>query len=196
MRAFSGLILAGGRGTRFGGPKAFARLPDGRTFLESCAENLQTAGADPILASIPRSLKGPLPDRILFRRVDHSIDMFGSLRLGLERLLDSERWQQVIILPVDHPLIEPETFRRLAATQSSAAIATYRGHHGHPVLLGRSVSEKIINNTLPGPTLREILRSADALDVEVDDPQARSNCNTPEVLARAWRLKNKENHPG
>ncbi len=34
----AGLILAGGAGRRFGGPKAFARLPDGRTFLEACAD--------------------------------------------------------------------------------------------------------------------------------------------------------------
>jgi len=195
MRAFSGLILAGGRGARFGGPKAFARLPDGRTFLESCAGSLQEAGADPVLATLPLGVQGPEPKGIISHAVDPSLDMFSSLRQGLYKLVESRLWQHVIILPVDHPLVEPETFQHLASSPHPAAIATFRGHHGHPVLLHRSIVLKILDDSLSGPTLREILKRTEAVDVEVDDPQTRSNCNTPGALEEAWRLKRKGRNP-
>lgn len=189
-RIFSGLILAGGRGTRFGGPKAFARLPDGRTFLEACAGSLRNAGAEPVLATLPRGITGAIPQDLISRPVDPGIDMFSSLRLGLHRLLNFESWENVIILPVDHPLIEVRTFEILASSQnSSAAIATYRGHHGHPVRLSRNIAEEILRNSETGPTLRHILKKVDARDIEVDDPQTRANCNTPDTLEHALKLQ-------
>lgn len=195
MQVFSGLILGGGRGARFGGPKAFARLPDGRTFLEACTENLRGAGAESVMATLPRGISGPEPDHLLTCTVDPDLDMFSSLRLGLEQLAESSLWKRVIILPVDHPLIEAETLRALASTSHSAAIPTYRGHHGHPITLGRGIAEKILDRRLPGPTLREVLKAARAVDIEVDDPQTRANCNTPQALAEAWQLKTGRRSP-
>ncbi len=195
MYPFSGLILGGGRGARFGGPKAFAALPDGRSCLEACAESLREAGADPIMATLPRGVSGLAPDHLHTCTVDPDLDMFSSLRLGLEQLAESSLWQRVIILPVDHPLIEAKTLRALASTSHSAAIPTYRGHHGHPITLGRGIAEKILDGRLPGPTLREILKAARAVDIEVDDPQTRANCNTPQALAEAWQLKTGRRNP-
>ena len=56
---FAGLILAGGEGKRWGAPKAFARLPDGRTFLEACFRVLREAGAGPIVATLPPGVGDP-----------------------------------------------------------------------------------------------------------------------------------------
>jgi len=189
MRTFCGLILAGGRGRRFGEPKAFAALPDGRSFLDSCFECLHQAGARPVLACLPSGVEGKLPPGLLGRSIDPDLDMFGSIRLGLENLLQFDDWSAVVILPVDHPLVSQHTIRRLARTEAAAAIATYRNHHGHPVLLERAVASGLVGGSIPGPTLREVLRAAEAVDVEVEDPQTRSNCNTPETLERAWRIR-------
>jgi CTP:molybdopterin cytidylyltransferase MocA len=184
--SFAGLILAGGSGERYGSPKAFARLPDGRSFLAACAEVLASAGAAPLLATLPPGiaslqapgLKGlPLPAS--------GLAMFESLRFGLQYLLADDTWGAVVVLPVDHPLVAPATVRSLAGTEGAAVLPSYNGKHGHPVKLARAVAQRIVADELAGPTLREVLHKVDTVDVAVHDPGVTANCNTPEALAAA-----------
>jgi CTP:molybdopterin cytidylyltransferase MocA len=184
---FAGLILAGGIGERYGGPKAFARIPDGRRFLAACAEVLTSAGAAPLVAMLPAGtpslrapeLQGlPLPEP--------GLAMFDSLKLGLEHLLADKAWGAVVVLPVDHPLVAPDSVRALASAEAEAALPSHNGKHGHPVMLSRRVAERIAAGELAGPTLREVLRAVATVDVPVDDPGVTANCNTPEALAAAW----------
>jgi CTP:molybdopterin cytidylyltransferase MocA len=189
MPNLAGLILAGGEGTRWGGPKAWAELPDGRTFLESCFEILRTAGARPVVATLPPGADDPGLDGLVTVALQKSgLDMFASLVTGLGRLMEHPDWRIVAILPVDHPLVSPSTVTALANTTARAAIPSFNGKHGHPVCLARSVVETIVEGKLTGPTLRDILRLVEAVEVAVDDPGVITNCNTPEALATA--LKN------
>ncbi len=186
MPNLAGLILAGGEGTRWGGPKAWAKLPDDQTFLESCLEILRTAGAQPIVATLPPEADDPGLDGLVTVTLPESgLDMFASLVTGLSHLMEHPDWQIVAILPVDHPLVSPSTVTALANATARAAIPSFNGKHGHPVCLARSVVETIVEGKLIGPTLREVLRSVDAVDVAVDDPGLTTNCNTPEALATA-----------
>jgi CTP:molybdopterin cytidylyltransferase MocA len=180
---FAGLILAGGVGQRFGGPKAFARLPDGRTFLEACRDVLRQAGAAVVVATLPhgstqeevaglRSL--PLPEP--------GLDMLASARWGFRHLISDRRWLVVVVLPVDHPLVAVDTVRALVARQAQAAVPAYRGKHGHPVCLSRDVAERIARERIPGENLRDIMRTVGVVDVEVDDRGVIANCNTPDAL--------------
>ncbi len=183
---FAGLILAGGEGRRFGGPKAFARLPDQRTFLEACRDAMTGAGARPVAATLPPGHTGdgiggvrmlPLPET--------GLDMLASLRWGLRHLISEKPWSVVVVLPVDHPLVNAATVRELAATQGPAVIPSWRGKHGHPIAIAREPAERIARQQLAGETLRDILRTLDAVTLPVDDPGVTANCNTPESLARA-----------
>ena len=182
----AGLILAGGEGSRFGGPKAWAPLPDGRTFLEACAETLHEAGSRSTIATVPpgtdHTAIGVLNLVALPRP---GLDMFASLVTGLSHLMGHPNWRFVAVLPVDHPLVGPGTVVALANADARAAIPSFNGKHGHPVCLARSVAETLVDGRLTGPTLREVLRSVDAVDVAVDDPGVITNCNTPEALASA-----------
>lgn len=183
---FAGLILAGGEGKRWGGPKAWAKLPDGRTFLESCLETLRTAGAQPVVATLPPEADDPgLDGLVTVALPGPGLDMFASLVKGLGHLVEHPGWRIVAVLPVDHPLVSPNTVTALANAAARAAIPSFNGKHGHPVCLARSVVESIVDGKLIGPTLREVLRSVEAVDVPVDDPGVITNCNTPEALATA-----------
>jgi CTP:molybdopterin cytidylyltransferase MocA len=192
MAKFAGLILAGGEGRRFGGPKAFARLPDQRTFVEACRDALISAGARPVAATLPPGFTAegigglrpiPLPET--------GLDMLASLRWGLRHLVSGRLWQAVVVLPVDHPLVASESIEALAASGAAAAIPSFRGKHGHPVCLARELAEGIARGELAGESLRDILREVGAVDVSVDDPGTVANCNTPEALQEAWEFARK-----
>lgn len=185
-RSFAGLILAGGRGERWGGPKIWARLPDGRTFLEACSQVFDSAGAAVVAATLPPDApECAIPGLLTVPLPTDDLDMFASLRCGLEALAGEPAWSAVIVLPVDHPLVRPQTVRTLVDAEGPASIPTLEGRHGHPLCLAREVGDRICSGALSGPTLRDVLRDVGARDVPVDDPGVRINCNSPDVLERA-----------
>lgn len=185
-QAFAGLILAGGAGERFGAPKAFARLPGGVTFLESCLAALRGAGADPVVATLPPGASEPLPAGLAALRLPAAgMDMLASLRHGLARLLETAGWEVVVVAPVDHPLVAPATVRALVDAARPTAVPVYRGKRGHPVALARSTAEQLVSGDSPAANLRDAMKAAGRRDVEVDDPGVIGNCNTPEQLAAA-----------
>ncbi len=189
----AGLILAGGEGRRFGGPKAWARLPDGRSFLEACSASLVGAGASPVLATLPPESGDPVIVGVQpLVLPEAGLDMFASLKVGLTRLIQTEDWDCVALLPVDHPLVRSETVSQLANADVAAAIPSYRGKHGHPICINREVVVAIVCGDHPGPTLREVLGAVGAVDIDVDDPGTIANCNTPAALSEALKAANFE----
>jgi CTP:molybdopterin cytidylyltransferase MocA len=186
----AGLILAGGEGRRFGQPKAFAKLDNGRTFLEACAATLISAGALPVVATLPPESDEPdveSLDSIVLP--EKGMDMFSSLVTGLRRLDESLDWRSVAILPVDHPLVNRTAVIALANATGRAVVPSYRGKHGHPICIEPEVASAIVSGEFPGPTLRDVLREVGAVDVEVDDPGVVANCNAPETLRDALKIR-------
>ncbi len=138
---FAGLILAGGLGKRWGGPKAWARLPDGRCFLEACNTTLQTAGADYVIATLPPDSKDPEIDGLDVLVLQQlALDMFASMRCGLASLIENPSWQTVIVLPVDHPFVNQQTIVDLAQAGHAASIPSFRAKHGHPLAISLAVA--------------------------------------------------------
>jgi CTP:molybdopterin cytidylyltransferase MocA len=190
-QAFAGLILAGGEGRRWGGAKAWAQLPSGQTFLDACCQILVAAGAAPVLATLPPGspavkVSSGAELLVLPRK---GLDMLASARIGLDRLLEDERWKAVVVLPVDHPLVDPSTPRALVAAGPPAAIPTLNGRHGHPICLWRQVVTRIITDSDQIENLRDVLKAAPAQDVAVSDPGVRVNCNTPEALRQGIEVQ-------
>lgn len=185
-RRLAGLVLAGGEGSRFGGPKAWARLPDGRSFLEACTATLRAAGADLVVATVPPGAADPTIDGLdAVPLPEPGLDMFASLRIGLRRLLLQSGWARVSVLPVDHPLVRPDAVVALVSQGGAGVVPRYRGKRGHPVVVDRRIAENIATGSLEGPTLRTVLVRVGAVDLEVDDPGTVANCNTPRALERA-----------
>jgi len=189
----AGIILAGGEGTRFGGPKAWALLPDRRTFLEACILVLKEAGAVRVASTLPPGSVDPeVPGLLALPLSEPGLDMFASLRFGLDHLIQCEDWDRLAVLPVDHPLVAASSIAALATAEGSAVIPSHNGKHGHPIVIARGVATSIVCGDLTGPTMREVLREVGAVDLEVDDPGVVANCNTPDALSVALKASNFE----
>lgn len=147
------------------------------------------SGLKPIVTTLPPDVAGEMPPSAHpVHLPEPDLDMFASIKMGLQHLLEHPDWHNVIILPVDHPLIRPETIMTLIGQDFPAVIPTVNNRHGHPIMIRRRIAQAIGEGHDPGPTLREVLKAAPAHDVQVDDPGIRANCNTPDALREAWNL--------
>ncbi|MFJ4383821.1 NTP transferase domain-containing protein [Pseudomonas sp. NPDC089408] len=135
------LLLAAGRGTRFGADKRRATLADGRSML---AHSVQRARAvfDDVRVVLREGERGEdfgLPaDCRIIDSPDAALGMGHSLAAGAQSLGDSQA-QAVAILLGDMPWIESATLRRLveACSASNIVLPRHAGQQGHPVIFGR-----------------------------------------------------------
>jgi molybdenum cofactor cytidylyltransferase len=139
----AGLILAAGRSSRMGSPKALLTL-GGETFLDRLIDAFHDC--DPIVVVL-----GHERDAVLagIRRAelarfvvnaDYDRGQLSSLQCGLQAL--PPEVDAVVFTPVDHPNIDAATIGLVtAALDGSALVAVprYQGRHGHPVAFGSAL---------------------------------------------------------
>jgi nicotine blue oxidoreductase len=130
----AGLQLAAGEGRRFGGPKAEVELA-GERLVDIGVRILAEGGCEPIVV-VSGATQLVAPGAEVVANPDWASGMGSSLRTGLAAL-DAGRVDAVVVLLVDTPWVSAAAVRRLVASAggASAAIATYDGRRGHPVLL-------------------------------------------------------------
>ncbi|MCX2890947.1 MULTISPECIES: nucleotidyltransferase family protein [Pseudomonas] len=135
------LVLAAGRGTRFGSDKRRATLADGRSLLAHSVERAK-AVFDDVRVVLRTGERGedlglPAGYRVV-ASADAASGMGHSLAAGAGSLDDSQA-RAVAILLGDMPWIELATLRRLAEVSSASNIVLPRhaGQQGHPVIFGR-----------------------------------------------------------
>ena len=99
----------------------------------------------------------------------------------------------IVMAPVDLPLVAPTTVRAVieAWTRSGATVVrpSRRGRHGHPVLFDARVLGELRAAAL-SVGARAVVRAhaAESLDVEVDDPGAFEDVDTPEDYRRVFGI--------
>jgi molybdopterin-guanine dinucleotide biosynthesis protein A len=168
--------LVGGASTRFGSPKALARL-NGESLAErawrvlgdACTERLAVGKADEVL---------DLP----FPVVDDGSETRAPLA-GIAAGLRASSTELCVVLPVDMPRVTPSLLRELAdacaeaeaaAPESSPLPAAYR-RTSLPILERRLAGGKL--------ALYEALAELDAVRLRVDNARLE-NVNTPDDLRR------------
>jgi len=195
-----GLVLAAGRSSRMGEPKALLEL-GGRTFLQACVETLWDGGCSSVTAVIAS------PDAAFAARsAGASIaqgqpdgEQIDSLRSGLEELGDDVA--AAVVLPVDHPRVRPATVATLLAAWREelesvgaagrgaveAAVPIVRpvhdGRPGHPTLFPHRVWPRLQDTRLSDGA-RSVVESEQLVDVPVDDPGILVDIDTPADLER------------
>ncbi len=180
-----GLVLAAGKGSRFGGRKQLADL-DGRPLLEHAIEAIIAspvgrvvvvlgAGAESVIARV--DLHGAEP--ILCERWEEG--QSASLACGLAELPDCEA---VVVTLGDLPHLSTNAIRRVIAARGEgieAVRATYSGEPGHPVLLERELIERLRDVT-GDHGARNLLLSVSPREVPCDDLGGGEDVDTPAQL--------------
>ncbi|HRY84061.1 MAG TPA: NTP transferase domain-containing protein [Candidatus Cloacimonadota bacterium] len=157
------IILASGKGLRFGGPKAEALLETGESFLERAENLLRDIGLSCLRSVVNRDTP----------------DMLSSLRLGVSECPDMDAY---LVFPVDFPFVKKETILSLlqAACEYPGIVIkpTYRGDKGHPIIIpgNMDLSPEEISGGLAELIYKQGLT---VLDLPVDDPGILRNVNYP-----------------
>ncbi|MGH2983487.1 MAG: nucleotidyltransferase family protein [Solirubrobacterales bacterium] len=186
----AGIVLAAGRGSRFGAPKQLATFR-GRPLLEQALLVASDAGlapfvvvlgsdADRILAAV--ELQGARP--VICERWEEG--QAASLQAGIDAVGDAEA---AIITLGDQPLLSAGAIERVAAARRPGVVAvraTYEGVPGHPVLLERVALERA--KQLDGDQgARELLAGSTVRAVPCEDLGSGADVDTPEQLAELER---------
>jgi molybdenum cofactor guanylyltransferase len=170
----TGVLLVGGSSSRFGSPKALARL-DGealaerawRVLGEACSERLAVGKKADGLA---------LP----FPLLDDGTSTRAALA-GVVAGLRAAPTDVCIVLPVDTPLVTPELLLELADACADAAVpqtGPLPGAYAKSAL--RVLERRLAENRL---ALRDALEELETQEVELD-PALLANVNSPADLRR------------
>ncbi len=142
-----GLLLAAGAGTRFGGGKLLAPLPDGTPVGVRSARLLRGAvdravavvrPGDEALATL---LRGEGLDVAPCPRAAEG--MGASLAFGVASAPDADGW---VVALADMPFLAGETVGRVASELRKGAwiaVPVFRGRRGHPVGFTRALSGEL-----------------------------------------------------
>lgn len=134
------VLLAAGAGSRFEGPahKLTARLPNGRTLIEHTVATALAAAIGPVLVVVG-AIDLDVPDGAeIVRNPRWAEGQASSLQAAVAEARRRAAAALVVGL-ADQPGIPAEAWRRVAASTSPIAVATYAGALRNPVRLHASV---------------------------------------------------------
>lgn len=186
-----GILLAAGRGERFGGDKLRAMLRSG-----AGDESVGVMACRHLLAVMPRVVAVVRPDdaalaaalgaagACIVRCANAGDGMGASLACGVLATKDATGW---IVGLGDMPWIDPSTITRVAgAIEAGAVVAApfHQGKRGHPVGFGAMCFAPLAALTGDDGANSVVTAHHDRLvRVDVDDPGALRDVDRPEDLA-------------
>lgn len=184
-----GLLLAAGRGRRFGRPKALVGDDTGLPWVRRSVEVLRIGGCDPVLVTTgaeAQAVQSWLEDVQVVPVPDWSEGMSASMRAGLAAAT-SQPADRLLVSLVDLVDVGPDVVARVLAHggqgADALARAAYDGVPGHPVLLGRDHWAGVARGASGDQGARAYLRSHSPELIECGDLATGRDIDTPEDLA-------------
>jgi CTP:molybdopterin cytidylyltransferase MocA len=174
------VVLAAGQGTRFGEPKALARLASGERFLDAVVRVATESDLSPILAVVQPAVDVPAPARAVINSQPRS-EQAASLRLALARLANDPA-EAVVVWPVDHPFVHllsvlalVDAFKR---TRAPIVLPVHGDRRGHPVLFARTVWLELMTTSSGGARTVVHAHATDVVEVPVPDDGVTRDIDT------------------
>lgn len=181
------ILLAAGRGTRFGGDKLLARLPDG--------ECVGAASARHLLAALPHVIAVVRPDDAalasalgaagarIVRCANADDGMGASLACAVRARPEACGW---LVALADMPWIAPATILRVAAAVTAGGIVVapfHDGQRGHPVGFGAACFAELSMLTGDDGAKSIVTAKRDRITrIDVDDPGILRDVDTRDDL--------------
>ncbi len=190
------VVLAAGRSSRMGRPKAALPLPGGATFLSHLVTSLAAGGASQITivtgadAQAVRDAYTGTRVRVpvaFVQNPDYERGQLSSLQRGVASL--SADAGAALVTLADVPLVRPATVAALIDAwrhESAPLVRPARaGRHGHPYVAGRPILDAMAQAP-EGVTARDVLRPwLPGLELEVtNDDGPFEDVDTPDEYAR------------
>jgi CTP:molybdopterin cytidylyltransferase MocA len=177
------IIPAAGRSTRMGQSKTFLNLPSGQTFYEYLYFHYHHFGCKTLMVVNEEDYQAieskGLPNLQLIVNPKPELGRLHSLKLGLQHMISPK---QVFIHNIDNPFISDELLITLISHKGNHdfIIPEYRGHGGHPILLGEKAINYIRGYSGPDSDLRTILQTLSGTRILFSDKRILFNINTQE----------------
>ena len=187
--ACTALILAAGQSERMGTDKAFLRIHEEQAWQRLASLCLQ-AGCFEVIVLLSQESLGRLEleaeGAIRFLAVPRELAKNGPIGSLIHGVQHSQPQQAWLVCPVDHPFVAKESLMALINSKANIAIPVHDGRRGHPVLLAERFRTELLRLGDRGETLRSFIHAHgdDVLEILLDDPAIRWNCNLPEDFAR------------
>jgi CTP:molybdopterin cytidylyltransferase MocA len=187
----AGAILAAGRSSRMGFRKALLPLhPSSETFVTRLVTTLRLGGVadvivvlragDAVTHAAVEAVSPPV--RVAFN-TDAERGQLSSLVCAIDAA-ESVHADGLLVIPVDMPLVRPDTIARMmvafAERQPPIARAAHRARHGHPVVFARRMFAAV-RAADPAVGAKSVVRAcgASVLDVPVDDEGVLTDVDDP-----------------
>jgi molybdenum cofactor cytidylyltransferase len=192
MSDVAAIILAAGRGTRFGDELKLLAQIGGKALVRHAAEAAVGSMVDPVIVvtgyrsnEVEAALHG-LPVQILYNAL-FAQGLSTSLKIGFSALPPTTR--AAVILLGDMPFVKADLIDALVAGwrergEPAAVVPTLDGRRGNPVVLSRdlqAVIEDLSGDGGAGSLLRE---RSDVLEWPTTDPAVAQDIDTREELAK------------
>lgn len=185
-RRFAGVVPSSGASTRMGTNKGLLEV-EGRSFLRRTVHALAEGGCEPVLVVVAEgeealAAEADAAGAIVLLNPDPGDGPITSLRIALGAI--DRSMEGVAYLPVDHPMVRPETVRNLLdaarASGSALTIPTYESKRGHPAVFGKALFDELLDPKLVGGAKTVVYRHlSDALLLDVDDGGVVIDIDTP-----------------
>ncbi|MFL5189842.1 MAG: NTP transferase domain-containing protein [Microvirga sp.] len=192
MSDVAAIILAAGRGTRFGDELKLLAQIGGKALVRHAAEAAVGSLVDPVIvvtgyrsSEVEAALHG-LPVQILYNAL-FAQGLSTSLKTGFSALPPTTR--AAVILLGDMPFVKADLIDALVAGwrergEPAALVPTLDGRRGNPVVLSRDLQagiEDLSGDVGAGSLLRE---RSDVLEWPTTDPAVAQDFDTREELAK------------
>jgi molybdenum cofactor cytidylyltransferase len=189
------IVLAAGKSTRMGRPKANLPLEGGDTFLSRIVRTFWVAAVDDVVVvlghdadAIARVFAGTGVTARLVTNPDYETGQLSSLLRGLDAV-DRPGVTAALVTLVDVPLVNARTvgavIDRYLQTRALIVRPIRGREHGHPVLIDRSLFDEI-RRADPASGAKVVVRAhvSASGEVEVDDDGAFLDIDTADEYER------------
>ncbi|HBM16607.1 MAG TPA: hypothetical protein DD381_09745 [Lentisphaeria bacterium] len=176
--SLAAIVLAAGEGSRFGKPKWQGEF-QGKTFLETIQEKLILSGFSDIICVKQKSFDIKIENLLYVDNPTPELGMISSLYYALKSYPEFKGY---LILPVDHPMVDVHTIKKLKSAfnpeKCQIVRPVFNSFPGHPIVIkGKLFS--ILKTPCYSGGLRQLIKDSGfkVLDVKVNDPNILKNVN-------------------